>query len=354
MHTTLVRTPDGKMPYFPALDGVRAYCILLIMFDHLKAGGHTPGWLNGHLGVDLFFILSGFLITTLLQREKVFTGKIDLRAFYWRRAFRILPVYFVALLLYGIVLQAPAQAARWLQFKAALPYFIALLNEFAREPGHGSVFLHTWSLGVEEKFYLLWPPLFFILARTWRTRAAVLAAVVTILALSPLLGWSYLARAYFGLLMGCLLALALASGHARSIFNLLRRLPPWLSLTILLVGFAAEHLSKLLFPLFSLSAGIFLSSLLARRSWLTRLHQAPVMLWLGRRSYSMYLVHVLALNIFEARIHIDSGWKAALVLALSYALAAAAAQVLYRAVEQPARNFGRAVLARRHEVAVAI
>ena len=161
MRSTLEPTPDGRMPYFPALDGVRAYCVLLVMFDHLKSNGHGPGWIDGHLGVDLFFVISGFLITTLLVREHHFTGHIDRRAFFLRRVFRIVPVYLMVMLLYVLVLQAPSQAARWVQFRAGLPWFVTLMNEFAREPGRGTVFLQTWSLGVEEKFYLVWP---FLLA----------------------------------------------------------------------------------------------------------------------------------------------------------------------------------------------
>ena len=79
---------------FPALDGVRAIAALMVVFFHY--GG--PGFLQGWLGVQIFFVLSGFLITTLLLREQARDGRIDLREFYRRRAFRILPVYFVVLL----------------------------------------------------------------------------------------------------------------------------------------------------------------------------------------------------------------------------------------------------------------
>ncbi len=354
MQTTLVRTGDGRMPYFAALDGVRAYCVLLVMFDHLKSDGHTVSWLNGHLGVDLFFILSGFLITTLLRREQTFTGQIDFRAFYWRRFFRIVPVYGVVLLLYVAVLQMPSQASRWVQFKAALPWFLTLMNEFAREPGHGSVFLHTWSLGVEEKFYLAWPLLAFVVAKTARARWAVVAGLLVVVAVAALLGHGYLGRAYFGLLMGCVMGLALAGRYAGNIFDGLRRLPPAVVLAVFLLGFYAEHVSKNLMLCFSAAAVLFLSYLLARRTWLSRLHEAAPMMWLGRRSYAMYLVHVLCLNAIEARVRIDSDWRAAGVLAAGFGLTAAVAEVLYRTVEQPARRHGRRMLARRHEVAAAV
>jgi peptidoglycan/LPS O-acetylase OafA/YrhL len=89
-----------RTPYFPALDGLRALSVLLAIYQH--AANKTPAMrrLQGNLGVDIFFVLSGFLITFLLNREKRETGKVDLAAFYVRRAFRILPIYSVVLATY--------------------------------------------------------------------------------------------------------------------------------------------------------------------------------------------------------------------------------------------------------------
>lgn len=342
MQSTLSPTSNHRMPYFKALDGVRAWCVLLVMFDHLKAGGHTVSWLNGHLGVDIFFIISGFLITTLLLREKLFSGTVNFKAFYLRRFFRIVPVYAIVLLLYIAILQSPAQALRWQQLKAGLPYFLTFMNEFALEPRHGSVFMHTWSLGVEEKFYLLWPLLIVVVARTARARAMLFALLLTVLAIVPFFGHGYLARAYFGLLAGCIMAWTLASRHAPRVFAALHRLPASAALAILMLGFYAEHLSKNFMAIFSLATVIFLASLIARpTSWLARLHQWRPIAWLGRRSYAMYLVHILCLNVFESRVRIDSGWKAIAVLAAAYTLSALAAELLHQTVEQPARQWGR-------------
>ena len=341
MQSTLIPTSNRRMPYFKALDGVRAWCVLLVMFDHLKAGSHTLSWLNGHLGVDIFFIISGFLITTLLLREKFFTGTVNFKGFYIRRFFRLVPVYAVVLLLYVVILQAPAQSLRWHQFKAGLPYFLTFMNEFAIEPSQGSVFMHTWSLGVEEKFYLLWPFLIVVVARTAPARALLCGLLLAILAIAPLLGHGYLARAYFGLLTGCIMAWTLASSYAPSIFAALRRLPSVAFLALFALGFYAEHVSKNLMAIFSLTAAVFLAFLIASpTSWLSNLHQWPPLAWLGRRSYAMYLVHILCLNALEARVHIDTGWKAVAVLAAAYALSALAAELLYRTIEQPARQWG--------------
>ncbi len=349
-----MRTANGRMPYFPALDGVRAYCVLLVMFDHLKSNGHTVKWLDGHLGVDLFFILSGFLITTLLRREQSFRGKVDFRGFYWRRFFRIVPVYAVVLMLYVVICQAHSQADKWVQFKGGLPYFLTMMNEYAWEPNKGSVFLHTWSLGIEEKFYLLWPILFFVRGRTMLARWLIVGGLFVVVGVAPLLGHGYLARAYFGLLMGCVMGIVLSAPYAVWVFGWLRKLPPGVALMIFGCGFWAVHLSKSLLPVFSAVAVVFLSSLLARESWLTRLHAWGPLVWVGKRSYSMYLVHVVCLNAIETRVNIDSGWRAAAVLAAAFGLTAVTAEVLYRLIETPGREFGRRYLMRRQEIAAAV
>ncbi len=354
MLNTLTRTPDGRMPYFPVLDGARAYCILLVMYDHLKSNGHTLPWLNGHLGVDLFFIISGFLITTLLRREQFLRGRIDFFSFYIRRIFRIVPVYLVVLVLYIAVCHLPSQAGKWFQMKAALPYFLTFLNEYASEPNHGTVFLHTWSLGVEEKFYLLWPFLFFVLGKTDRLRRLIAFVLILAICAAVLLHQGHLAQAYFGLLMGCVMGILLSGPHAARVFSRLARIPPTAALALFALGFMANYLSKDLTPFFSTSAVIFLSSLIARPSWLSRLHAWPPLVWIGRRSYAMYLLHVLCLNLIYDRIAIDTGWRAALALTLAFTLTALAAELLYRLIEQPFRNYGRRYLARRNEIPAAV
>ncbi len=354
MTSTLTPTPDGRMPYFPAFDGVRAYCVLLVMYHHLKKGDHIAPFIDGHLGVDLFFLISGFLITTLLLREQHLTSRIDLRSFYIRRTFRIIPVYLVVLAAYIGICQFPSQAEKWAQLKPALPFFLTMTNEYATEPGAGNVFTHTWSLGVEEKFYLLWPLLFFLVARTPRARAIVLALGFVAVSIPPLLGFHYLAIAYFGLLMGCLMAVLLAAPFATRIFASVARLPSIIPLILFGFGFYFEYLYEAGILVFSSCAMLFLTFLLARPSWVRTLHQSAPLVWLGRRSYSMYLVHVLALNVFENRFPVTSGLRAGIVLASAYALAALAADILYRFIEQPARNLARAWLARHHEIPAAI
>ncbi len=342
------------MPYFASLDGVRAYCIFLVIYNHLKLGKYSTQWVNGHLGVDLFFILSGFLITTLLSREWALTGGLDLGAFYWRRLFRIAPVYFVVLGLYVVVTHLHGEQERWVQLRAGLPWFLTMMNEYAREPAGGTVFTHTWSLGVEEKFYLLWPVLGFVLVRTMRARVVVLAVLFGWVLVAALAGQSYLARAYLGLVMGCSMAVALAGPLAGSIAAVYRRVPAVAVVALFLLGFVLEHFSKNLFFFFSLFAALFMTHLVLRDTWLSRLHEWGPLRWMGRRSYGMYLVHVLCLNALEARVQATSPGRAVVLFVGGVALTLGVAEVLYRVVEHPVRAWGRRWLARRGEVGRAV
>jgi peptidoglycan/LPS O-acetylase OafA/YrhL len=158
--------------HFRTLDGIRPIAILLVIASHMP----EPWWqgLNGYAGVTLFFGLSGFLITTLCLREERQAGRVSIRAFAVRRAFRIFPLYYVVLAAYAVLIGIGVLdgAALW---HANLPKFLTYMNELAAE-GH---YRHTRSLGVEEKFYLLWPLLGFValpkLAPRFRLRATVQA-----------------------------------------------------------------------------------------------------------------------------------------------------------------------------------
>ena len=146
--------------YFPSLDGMRAFCVLLVMFNHVHAV--VPKWIVGWLGVDVFFVLSGFLITTLLIREKARSGRISLKAFYTRRFYRIVPVYLFTVLLYAVAVRVTHDVVKTDQFNAALPWLMTFMQEF-RPNTTGNVLGHGWTLGIEEKFYVFWPLLLIIL-----------------------------------------------------------------------------------------------------------------------------------------------------------------------------------------------
>lgn len=159
--------------HLPALDGLRMVAVLLVILYH-------GGW-NGipaDLGVSVFFVLSGFLITWLLMKEREQTGSIGLGAFYLRRAFRLLPAYYVYLAV-AFALHFRQPGARTDIIAPALLYYANYFNATHDHPP--TVIAHMWSLAVEEQFYLLWPLVFLLLSRvSHRAMAAILTAAIAL------------------------------------------------------------------------------------------------------------------------------------------------------------------------------
>jgi peptidoglycan/LPS O-acetylase OafA/YrhL len=154
----------SKIPY---LDGLRGYSILTVVIAHCLQSVHLPQWLmpakllfgNGVLGVDIFFAISGFLITTLLLREWQQSGSISLRAFYERRVARIFPAAYTYIAIIAVLAMIGVVQIRWDAFFAASFFtwnYGTLLNLFAGSKDI-QLFNHFWSLSLEEQFYLLWP-----------------------------------------------------------------------------------------------------------------------------------------------------------------------------------------------------
>ena len=164
----LYKTFKGTI-FFSSLDGLRCLSILAVIWHHT---GRYVEAINltraGALGVDLFFAISGFLITTLLLRERERWGSISIRAFYIRRALRIFPLYYTVIILYVIsvyALERNTPVGR--QFFDNLPYFLTYTaNWFVGLDGR-VIFYFAWSLSTEEQFYLVWPTLEKLL-RGWR------------------------------------------------------------------------------------------------------------------------------------------------------------------------------------------
>src|SRR6476660_1823749 len=176
---------DNRQAYlskkrFGSLDGLRAISILAVIWHHA-----APYWVSktlidiGTYGVTLFFAISGFLITTLLIRERDKIGRIDLKAFYIRRVLRILPLYYGVLLLYIIVVAVLEKDAGAKQgFFHNLPYFATYTSNLFVPLDGRVIFYFSWSLAAEEQFYLVWPPLLYLAARN--SRALIILTVVLI------------------------------------------------------------------------------------------------------------------------------------------------------------------------------
>ena len=275
------------MKRIPSLDGLRAISVSLVLIGHLAHSGLLPAFLATYAGsgVKMFFVISGYLITTILLQEHSRTSSVNLGQFYIRRGYRILPAAGVFILFACLVYW---RELHWYDMCAAIFY----LMDFSRNPP--PVLAHLWSLAVEEQFYLLWPNL---LKRFYRHRVAILLGGVLISPLYlSLCFYLKLPRARYGtfpavvdtLAIGCLLAIFSAKIPKINAF--------WASVMLLSIiltpFFPAITSARTLFSLFVLSPIMFLSmaGLVAHvvQTPYRFLNIAPVA-WLGRISYSLYL-----------------------------------------------------------------
>jgi peptidoglycan/LPS O-acetylase OafA/YrhL len=144
--------------YLPELDGLRAVAAWVVVAYHMGIAS-----IPGAYGVELFFVLSGYLITTLLYRELHSSGFIDYRAFFTRRVFRIMPAFYVYLTCAVAWSILRRHEVNWLHLASAATYTVNYFNALWGDPNTG--FSHAWSLAVEEQYYLIWPFIFFMLAR---------------------------------------------------------------------------------------------------------------------------------------------------------------------------------------------
>jgi peptidoglycan/LPS O-acetylase OafA/YrhL len=320
--------------YFPALDGLRAICILLVIFNHTHC--HYPAFIYGWVGVDIFFVLSGFLITTLLLRERESYGSLSLKGFYTRRAFRILPVYFAVLAGYLVLIPLLRDWKRWEEMKLALPYLLTFTQEF-RPAAAGNIYNQTWSLGYEEKFYLMWP-LLVLIGFPFRTRRiAILVAAASLILLLPPTG----ARSYGGLFLGALFGILLDKSSGRLIRNTVAKVPAALALAAVIATYLLVGHEPSLILLFSLATSFFTAALVTHQGFVRRLLEHPVMVLFGKRSYAMYLVHIVLLDGIEVaarRIHLDLWY---VVVPMAYLASFAAAMALFYVIERPAIAHGR-------------
>jgi peptidoglycan/LPS O-acetylase OafA/YrhL len=162
-----------RLGYHASLDGLRGIAVALVVLFHFR----VPGFAGGFVGVDLFFVLSGFLITRLLLDEWNHTGTVRLRAFYARRALRLLPA-----LLLLLAVCAPFVSRAWLGASVSYigNWFLAL------HVLHVSPISHTWSLAIEEQFYLAWPLLLLLLLRARVSRDGIARVAIALALLSCL------------------------------------------------------------------------------------------------------------------------------------------------------------------------
>lgn len=326
--------------YRPELDGIRALCIIFTIFNHVPG---RPVWINGTIGVDVFFALSGWLITALLIREQVTTGRISLGSFYIRRTFRILPLYFFMVGLYTALALAGAKAGGTTEWRHAFGYMLSMTMEY-RPLSAGNLFGHAWTLGIEEKFYIVWPfILFFSIARPLISLGLATLAVIAVTLASG--GDSYIVRGYIGLLFGTASAvLVLTRPSLERLLIKQRNAAPFLFIL------ALSYLASLYWPQLVICniAVAFGAAMLIGLLWFRRDTMTAKVLsfwplpWLGRLTYAIYLIQTLCIRGVLAvmhRLHIPENPFSTFVL--SYAVSIAAAWLLHATLEKPAIRLGK-------------
>lgn len=336
--------------YYPGLDGVRGVAILLVLGQHAP----TRPLIDGFVGVTVFFCLSGYLITTLLVRE-LQTSTIDVRAFYRRRAARLGPglvtvvaATIVVLLIGRLIGRQDLSVGQILApAGAALAYATNLFDWTGHSFATMDYFNYTWSLSVEEQFYLLWPfALLWGYRRNPRLFAALTVSFIGItLALDLYLGLSrevkYDPHEYFGsdtnalpILVGSLLAIVVHNDWlSRTVQYLAPCALPAVALLPVLAYRNDTHRCSLVTVAGTGLTLVMLIGVVTRpRSAVGSLLASGPMRWLGERSYSIYLWNVLArigiLNTLGHTVVGDIAWIAMVVVL---------AEASFRLVERPLR-----------------
>lgn len=326
--------------HYPALDGVRGIAMLLVFCAHTK-----PNLLSsGAIGVDLFFVLSGFLITTILLSEHSLTGRISLRNFYIRRALRLLPALFtmVAMSTIFIAIKHPDQLAMTASNTQAIAlyYWNWVLVIHRGEPGwtYQWFFGHLWSLSVEEQFYIVWP---FVVSALLMLRSlafpVVLISGIAASTIARVLLWdeNHLMNLYFrtdlhsdGLLFGALGAWFVATGWQPSTTQ---------SKTISIAGAVslATFIMASYFNLFrsgisfnggwtalnALATLAIVSLVISPLPAMQRILSSWPLIWTGKISYGLYVWHLLVFFYCRQVVPLAQPWPDMTAILLSYVIA---------------------------------
>lgn len=283
---------------FSGLDGLRALCVIGVVWHHCGARIPLPIASNGFLGVDVFFALSGFLIVTLLLRERDRHGRISLRDFYMRRTLRIFPLYYGILL--GLLLLhtlAPFTTTQY-AFDHA-PYLFTYTSDLVVVPGALAV---GWSLAAEEQFYLVWPTIERFGARAWWVLGAVGIGVSQCFnfGVFPNYGLEILQTTFTPILLGVGLAHAL---HDPKTFA---RLAPWLrspvlrALTVVAVLVLANYPGDVAGAprlAFHIAVTALVAVVVTRQPGAKGILDAWVLRRIGAVSYGVYLLHMFVMTL---------------------------------------------------------
>jgi peptidoglycan/LPS O-acetylase OafA/YrhL len=324
------------MGYVPELDGIRAIAVLLVITAHM----HTRFWdlTGGWLGVYIFFVLSGYLITALSLREESDTGALSIPGFYLRRIFRIFPLYYLVLAIYCVLIFGFGVSPEKRPLMSAnMPYYLLYFQEVPFFRGRLSTFGQSWSLGIEEKFYLLWPLVGFLILRQKHDLRLWITCGLALI--PPLLGKAI--TPYASILVGCALALALEKVRVRKAITSAGHAGAWICLAMLLAvhffvmpRWGGTNFSKVIY---SVAVASCLAFVLQVRTPINSMLRTSPLVFIGKVSYGIYLVHLLVLNVAEPVVH----GRIIPALLLATILSIAVAYVLHVLIEKPMIRVGR-------------
>lgn len=361
-----------RLGYIGALDGLRALAVLAVLLYHADVL-----WLpGGYLGVEIFFVVSGYLITSLLLAEYRAHNQINFKQFWVRRARRLLPALFallIGVMTYAVIFLPEEVASLRGDVLAAFTYItnwylIAAEKSYFEVAGRPSMLRHLWSLAVEEQFYLIWPLVFALILTRLRTRGALLLLMLGGVASALWMGFQYQpdtdpSRIYYGtdtraagLLIGSALAFVwIPKAGGENFATRKSRLGRWLLEMVGIAAFAALVYAGLTlseFDPFLYQGGMLLVG--AATAFVIAAVVSPaspifgpilafgVLRWIGLRSYSLYLWHWPVFMV--TRPQLDTTLDGLPLLFLRFALTFALAEISYRVIESPIRKgaLGRA------------
>jgi peptidoglycan/LPS O-acetylase OafA/YrhL len=344
----------SEVQRWPAFDGIRAVAIVSVMAYHLEFHHFLRG---GYVGVDVFFVLSGFLITWLLTTEIDRFSAIDIRKFYARRALRLFPL--LAAVVVGsvllVVFDGAFATARHVTI-VAVPFVVLYVGNwrvaFTSLTGLGILGV-AWSLAIEEQFYLLWPmALSALLKRANRLRIAL--ALVGVAALEMVARgvleqrgswlWAYMSTLTHsdGLLIGSALALLWTVRGDLKLWRVVERCScvlgvasaAVLAAVILLGNPGVRQMFLWIAPAVTASAGILVSVINQPENVLSRVLQWRVLQWIGKRSYGCYLLHV-PIFLVVANLPLPDHHVRVLIFLLDFAGTFLLAGISYQFMERP-------------------
>ena len=350
--------------HIPAIDGLRAIAVTAVIFYHLGFAW-IPG---GFLGVDLFFVISGYVITRLLLDSIARSGGLDLRGFYKARARRLLPplVFMIVATAFYISIWAQDSVKRFLtdtpfSLTGAMNWWlVAKEQDYFEAIGRPPLLQHTWSLAVESQFYLVWPVLLLVILKRFGKKVIPLAALAIALFSGTALflvslqldASSSVSHVYFGtdthsigLFLGAALAVSWIPQNFKSeVSNKAQNFIDFIGVfglvgilgSFLLIDESSPTAYKIAFPLAALFGAAIVTSIVHPASRFAPILQNRVLLWIGERSYAIYLWHWVVFQITRPRVDIDGeDWA---LIALRILVVLALADISLKLVELPIRS----------------